>query len=37
MTDTSEPRQVCRIILEDLDLLMLVEIVMPARTYLNDQ
>jgi hypothetical protein len=32
MTDTSEPRQVCRIILENLDLLKLVAIVMPTRT-----
>jgi hypothetical protein len=32
MTDTSESWQVCRIIFEDLDLLKLVAIMMPACT-----
>jgi hypothetical protein len=31
MTDTSEPRQVCGVVLEDLDMLKLVAIVMLAR------
>jgi hypothetical protein len=32
MIDESDPRQVCRIIFEDLDLLKMNAIVVPART-----